>query len=179
MLEAVHMYTLVAYVVKKDGLFDRKMNMGIGWGISLVIVGISVAFEWDNYGASYHCWLQMDTGLLIAQQLPIIVLMIMTFTLIEAAGAAEYKPLKGMDQKQLTSAKFSQRTNLIIVPMVYAHWILGTLSEYQQNLALYSIFSIMNGWLGAMVFFFHCSNNQQVREKLSKIYANVRGRSGT
>ena len=40
----------------------------------------------------------MNTGLFAAQQLPIIVLMIMTFTLIEAAGEAEYKPLKGQFQ---------------------------------------------------------------------------------
>lgn len=37
----------------------------------------------------------MNKPVMIAQQLPIIVLMLMTFTLIEAAGAAEYKPLKG------------------------------------------------------------------------------------
>jgi len=60
------------------------------------------------------------------------------------------------------SAKFSQRTNLILLPMVYAHWILGVLSEYQQNLALYSIFSLFNGILGVMVMLLHCSNNEMV-----------------
>jgi hypothetical protein len=54
MLEAVHMYTLVAYVVKKDGLFDRKVNLAIGWGVSVFIVGVSAGFEWANYGAAYQ-----------------------------------------------------------------------------------------------------------------------------
>ncbi|KAA0192947.1 hypothetical protein HAZT_HAZT003172 [Hyalella azteca] len=54
MLEAVHMYTLVAYVVKKDGLFDRKVNLAIGWGVAVFIVGVSVGFEWAHYGAAYQ-----------------------------------------------------------------------------------------------------------------------------
>lgn len=54
MLEAVHMYTLVAFVVKKDGLFSRMLNLLIGWGVPAAIVGISVAFQWENYGGEYQ-----------------------------------------------------------------------------------------------------------------------------
>jgi hypothetical protein len=31
-------------------------------------------------------------------------------------------------------------------------------------LALYSIFTIINGVLGCIIFFFHCSANERVRE---------------
>ena len=65
--------------------------------------------------------------------------------------------------KQLASAKISQRTNLLLIPMVFAHWVLGMFSEYEQNMGLYGTFSIVNGVLGALVFLGHCSNNQQVR----------------
>lgn len=37
----------------------------------------------------------MDTPLLYGQFIPVVGFVIMTFTLIEAAGAADYKPLKG------------------------------------------------------------------------------------
>ena len=67
-----------------------------------------------------------------------------------------------MDGPQLTSARFSQRTNLVLMPLVYAHWVLGSLAEYEQNMALYSVFTILNGWLGFFVFFLHCGNNQAV-----------------
>ena len=33
-----------------------------------------------------------------------------------------------------------------------------------QDLALYSIFTIINGVLGGIIFFFHCSANERVRE---------------
>ncbi|MCL4148646.1 UNVERIFIED_CONTAM: hypothetical protein GTU68_021001 [Idotea baltica] len=67
-----------------------------------------------------------------------------------------------MDDTQLLSAKISQRTNLIILPFVIAHMLVGIMSEYEQNLPLYGIFSIPNGITGGLVFFLHCSNNQQV-----------------
>ena len=40
----------------------------------------------------------------------------------EAAGAAEYRKLPGIDQRQQTSAKIMQRSNLIIMPMVFARY---------------------------------------------------------
>jgi hypothetical protein len=39
---------------------------------------------------------------------PIVILVVLTLTLIEAAGAAEYRKLPGIDQKQQFSAKIMQ-----------------------------------------------------------------------
>lgn len=71
----------------------------------------------------------------------------------------------GINKAQRTSAKFSQRTNLVIMPCVFAHMIVGMLSEYEQNLPLYSIFTILNSVTGVLVLFLHCFNNQQVRSR--------------
>ncbi|CAL4061987.1 unnamed protein product, partial [Meganyctiphanes norvegica] len=172
-LEALQMYSLVAYVVKKDGMFTRLQNTLVGWGLSSFIILFCMCFEYDNYGGKYHCWLQMDTPLVYGQFIPVIVLVIITFTLIEAAGAAEYKPLKGMDQKQLLSAKISQRTNLIILPLIFAHWMVGMMSEYEQDMALYGIFTLLSSIVGVVVFFFHCTNNEQVRTKLKGCWKSM------
>jgi cytochrome bd-type quinol oxidase subunit 1 len=90
-LEALHTYSLVAFVVKKNGLFSRRQNVIIGWGIPLGIVLISMGLFLDEYGGKYHCWLQMDKDLMMAQIIPMVVLVILIFTMIEAAGAAEYR----------------------------------------------------------------------------------------
>jgi len=169
-LEALHTYSLVAFVVKKHGLFSRRQNVIIGWGVPLGIILISMGLFLDQYGGKYHCWLQMDKDLMMAQIIPIVVLVILIFTMIEAAGAAEYRRLPGMDQSQLISAKIMQRTNLIIMPLVFISFIIGALSEYEQNVALYGTFTIINGVLGACIFFFHSTGNEQVREKLTKGY---------
>ena len=88
-LEAIHMYGLVASVVKMKGMLATKQNivvreiiiMGyvgtkmmdgtlskilnqVGWGMPAFIILFNMCFEYDNYGGVYHCWLNMDTGLM-------------------------------------------------------------------------------------------------------------------
>ncbi|XP_068212021.1 adhesion G-protein coupled receptor D1-like [Palaemon carinicauda] len=173
LLEALHMYSLVAFIVKQDGMFTKLQNTLVGWGVALFVILICIAFQLDNYGGDYHCWLRMDTPLVYGQFMPIIILIVLTFALIEAAGAVNYKPLKGIDKAQLKSAKISQRTNLIIMPLVFSHWMVGILSEYEQNLPLYGTFSILNGVTGVAVFLLHSSNNEQVRAKLQGCYRSM------
>jgi len=73
---------------------------------------------------------------------------ILTLTVIEAAGAAEYRRLPGIDQQQLVSAKFMQRSIIIILLLVLFSYFIGMFSEYQQDWKLYSIFTVLNGVLG-------------------------------
>ena len=51
---------------------------------------------------------------------------------------------------------------LLILPLVFASYVLGTFAEYQQNIYLYSCFTVVNGFVGGTVFFFHCSANIRV-----------------
>jgi len=172
-LEALHTYSLVAFVVKKNGMLTRAQNVMTGWGLGVGVTLVIVSLEYTNYGGEYHCWLQLDSSLMVAQYCPIVVLVILTLTLIEAAGAAEYRKLPGIDQRQQTSAKIMQRSNLIIMPMVFVTFVIGTLAEYEQNFGLYGTFTLLNGILGGSIFFFHCTGNEQVRSKLVKAYKTI------
>merc|ERR1719400_1766531 len=82
---------------------------------------------------------------MLGQFVPILLMNVLTLTLIEAAGAAEYRKLPGIDQRQQMSAKIMQRSNLIIMPNVSISFILGTLSTYEKNVALYGTFTLSNG----------------------------------
>ena len=110
----------MASVIKKNGMLATKQNIVIGWGVPAFIILFNMCFEYENYGGTYHCWLQMDkgmfscflnqfsltdnwlSGLMYGQYMPIIMLTVATFTLIEAAGAAdEYPALKGTSKVTL------------------------------------------------------------------------------
>jgi len=169
-LEAIYMYGLVASVVKKSGMLATKQNIFIGWGIPAFIILFNMCFEYDSYGGTYHCWLQMDKGLMYGQYVPIITLVVSTFTLIEAAGASDdYPALKGTNKIDKTTAQISQRTLLIILPLVFASFVCGTIAEYEQNPALYGAFTILNGMLGGAMMFFHITSNEKTRELVNKI----------
>ena len=157
--------------------------MMLGWGLSSALICLSIAYNYQNYGGEYHCWLQVDSDLFTVQLVPIVILVILIFTMIEAAGNANYldlpmlkgqtKAAKLQDQKSLTSAKIMQRTNVVIMPLVFASFLVGVLAEYEQNIPLYGTFTILNGCLGAAILVLHCSSNEVVRDKLKKVYKHL------
>ena len=63
--------------------------MLVGWGVPAVLLCISVGLNYDSYGGEYLCWVRMNTSLVGYQLGPIIILMIATLALIEAAGSAD------------------------------------------------------------------------------------------
>ena len=58
---------------------------------------------------------------------------------------------------------------------MFASFLLGTLAEYDQNLILYSIFTLVNGLLGGMIFIFHCTANEKMRFKLQSFKRKIFG----
>ena len=173
LLEAIHTYSLVAFVVKRNGLLTKTQNVLSGWMLSIAIILIVASLQFENYGGEYHCWLQVDTPMMFGQIVPTVVLVILIFTVLEAAGAAEYRKLPGLDQDQYQSAKIMQRSNLLIMPLVFISWLIGFMSEYEQDVGLYGVFTILNAVLGVSVFLFHCSGNEDVREKLEGWYDQI------
>ena len=94
-------------------------NTIIGWLIPIIIVMFNICFEYENYGGEYHCWLQLDTGLMYGQFLPIGLMTIITLAIIEAAGTASYyEKLEKVDEEQRKTAKIMQRTLVLILPTV-------------------------------------------------------------
>ena len=126
-----------------------------------------MCFGYEYYGGHYHCWLRMDTPLIYGQYIPIVFITIATFAIIEAAGDIDgYTKLDDVNEEQRTTAKVIQRTLLLILPLVFTSFILGTLAEFEQNIYLYSVFTLVNGILGAIIFSFHTSANAKVRAKV-------------
>ena len=130
-----------------------------------------MCFAYEYYGGTYHCWLRMDTSLIYGQYIPIVFITIVTFAVIEAAGDVDgYTKLDNVKEEQRTTAKVIQRTLLLILPMVFTSFILGSLAEFEQNIYLYSVFTLVNGILGAIIFSFHTSANETVRAKIKDCF---------
>ena len=49
------------------------------------------------------------------------------------------KLFQGIDRRQLLSAKIMQRSNVLIMPLVFASFMTGMLSEYEQVRHFYAI----------------------------------------
>ena len=104
-LESLHDYSILAHVVRKDGMLSKTQNIIVGWGISIAIVLIVCSLYYDDYGGAYHCWLQVDTKLMYGQMIPITALVLLTLTLIEAVGSNQFTKLPGYNEEQYFSGK--------------------------------------------------------------------------
>ena len=94
-LESLHTYSLVAFVVKKNGVLNRLQNTLVGWGFSVAIVSAACGLTFEDYGGEYHCWLQVNTNLIFTQLIPIVIIVVLTLTLLEASGVATYRRMPG------------------------------------------------------------------------------------
>ena len=128
MLEALHCYSILAYVVRKGGLLTKVQNIVVGWvgSASIVLIVCSKCFE--DYGGDYHCWLQLDKMLIYGQIAPIVLLWFITFTLIEAAGqASEFRKLPGVIEDEITSGKIVCKLLRNVHYITLKHCNLGSL----------------------------------------------------
>eukprot|EP00095_Tigriopus_kingsejongensis_P004198 maker-scaffold208_size258758-snap-gene-1.25 protein:Tk04198 transcript:maker-scaffold208_size258758-snap-gene-1.25-mRNA-1 annotation:"probable g-protein coupled receptor 133" len=164
LMEGVYMYSLVSRVVPRNGMLSNLGTFMAGWGIAVAIITFTVSFEYDNYGGEYHCWLQFDTGLIYGQLIPIVILSIITFMLIEAGSNVDedtMTKLPDTDETQVRSANYMLSTLLLRLGLTFASFVTGSVAEYEQNVGIYFIFTIVNGVLGGVIFFTHCSCNDQ------------------
>ena len=63
---------------------------------------------------------------------------------------------------QQQSAKYMQGSLILRLALCAISFILGSLAQFEQNIGLYFVFSVINGVLGGVIFFFHCTSNERV-----------------
>ena len=52
-------------------------------------------------------------------------------------------------------------------------FVVGTMAVFQQQLELFFVYAIVNGTQGGLIFFFHCSSNEKIRELLGRCWSAV------
>ena len=53
---------------------------------NFIVVAITVGLDFEDYGGEYHCWLQVNKPIVFFVLISTVLLVILTFTAIEAAG---------------------------------------------------------------------------------------------
>jgi len=59
-LEAIYIFSIIGWVVPKDGLLTRAQNVAVGWGMAFVVVLFCMCFKYEVYGGVYHCWWDLE-----------------------------------------------------------------------------------------------------------------------
>ena len=133
--------------------------------IPAVIVGISVAIRWEDYGTSRHCWLSTSNGTIWAFIAPLLLILAFnTFVFIRVMIAvltmkrkitARKSSLQETDRyKELVKGI---RASLSFLCLLGVTWIFGALAIGGSSaVVFFYIFALLNVLQGVIIFIFHC-----------------------
>ncbi|XP_014678508.1 PREDICTED: adhesion G-protein coupled receptor D1-like [Priapulus caudatus] len=151
-LEGLHIYSLMAQIVPRNGILNRAENTLLGW---------------------CDCWLDVSSPLVVTAFVPNGIMIVCALILLESSGTANFRQLDDVDRPQLLSAQINQKANMVILPMMSISWVLGVMGYDYQDLSLFSLFGVFCSITGWMMFSSHSLGNEKVRAIFQQLWFKV------
>ncbi|KAK6312148.1 hypothetical protein J4Q44_G00178120 [Coregonus suidteri] len=171
LLEALQLYLLVQrlsriQVIQRDGLQKKYLYL-IGYGIPLVIVGVSAAVKQDGYGGTKVCWLKPEQYFTWAVLGPVCTVLALNWILFCVTIWSLRPTLANMK----SDVSQSKDTRLIIFKILAQFVILGctwVLGFFQSTMVFKYLFIVLNSQQGTFLYIVHCLFNKEVRDEYRK-----------
>ncbi|XP_032121791.1 CD97 antigen isoform X6 [Sapajus apella] len=177
-LEGLELYFLVVRVFQGQGLSTRWLCL-IGYGVPLLIVGVSAAVYSKGYGRPRYCWLDFEQGFLWSFLGPVAFIILCNAVIFVttvwklAQKFSEINP----DMKKLKQARVLTITAIAQLFLLGCTWVFGLFIFDSRSLVLTYVFTILNCLQGAFLYVLHCLLNKKVREEYRKWACLVAGGS--
>ncbi|XP_072925037.1 adhesion G protein-coupled receptor E3-like [Hemitrygon akajei] len=170
-LEGIQLYLMVVKVFHTGCLGKRHM-FPVGYGLPLLIVGISAAVFRKGYGTPKYCWLSLEKHFLwsfLGPVCAIILINIVFYCITLGKLAKRMSTLKKNKPalKKIRSFTLAAFAQLILLGCT---WIFGIFHFRKETIAMAYIFAIINSFQGMFIFILHCLLNKQVREEYRKCF---------
>ncbi|KAK7933995.1 hypothetical protein WMY93_004891 [Mugilogobius chulae] len=158
---------------------DRRMKVYyvIGWGLPVLIVGVTLAVSVDEYKADEHCWLNVKNDTIWAFVGPVIfVLAVNSVVLCRVVMVTVSSARRRTKMLSPSSATKMQtfdltwavtRPVLILLPVLGLTWLCGVLVHLSVVVAY--VFIILNAFQGLYIFLVYAVYNSEVRNAIKRI----------
>ncbi|XP_068460615.1 adhesion G-protein coupled receptor D2 isoform X2 [Clinocottus analis] len=158
---------------------DRRMKLYyiIGWGLPVLIVGVTLTVTVDEYKAEDHCWLNVHTDTIWAFVGPVVfVLLVNTVVLCRVVMVTVSSARRRAKMLSPSSASKMQtfdltwavtRPVLILLPVLGLTWLCGVLVHLSVVVAY--VFIALNALQGLYIFLVYAVYNTEVRNAIKRI----------
>ncbi|XP_044295663.1 adhesion G-protein coupled receptor D2 [Varanus komodoensis] len=158
---------------------DRRMRFYYvtGWGLPVVIVGVTLATSFNKYVADNHCWLNVQTDIIWAFVGPVLfVLMVNTVVLFRVVmvtvSSARRRsrmltPNSSLEKQIGTQVWATARPVLVLLPVLGLTWVCGILVHFSINWAY--VFIVLNSLQGLYIFLVYAIYNSEVRSAIQRM----------
>ncbi|XP_052282368.1 adhesion G-protein coupled receptor D1-like isoform X2 [Dreissena polymorpha] len=169
LVEGANLYLVLVKVFKSRS--HLKTYMAVGWGVPLVVVGVSAGILHEEYGSGTICW--VSNNVLMKAVVPPIVFVILVNTIVlSVVMRIMFKSMsKGskttIDER--SSAKSGLKAAAVLLPVLGLTWALGFLSITNKETLIFTyLFTILNSLQGVFFCVFHCLLSSDVRKAYTR-----------
>ncbi|KAK2837094.1 hypothetical protein Q5P01_014306 [Channa striata] len=168
---------------------DRRMKLYyiIGWGLPVLIVGVTLAISVEKYRADDHCWLSVTADTIWAFVGPVIFVLavnavvlcrVVMVTVSSAHRRAKMLSPSSASKMQTFDLTWAvMRPVLILLPVLGLTWLCGVLVHLSAVVAY--VFIALNAFQGLYIFFVYAVYNSEVRNAIKRIKAKRKALSFT
>ncbi|KAM9475724.1 adhesion G protein-coupled receptor D2 [Clarias gariepinus] len=158
---------------------DRRMRFyyGLGWGLPVVIVSVTLTVSLKKYKAEQRCWLNTESDIIWAFVGPVLfVLMVNTVVLCRVVmvtvssarrRAKMLAPSSASKSKPMDLTWAATRPVLILMPVLGLTWLCGVLVHLSVVLAY--LFVALNAFQGLYIFLVYAVYNSEVQNAIKRI----------
>nr|XP_060613770.1 adhesion G-protein coupled receptor D2 [Anolis sagrei ordinatus] len=158
---------------------DRRMKFYYitGWGLPIIIVGVTLATSFNKYVADNHCWLNVQTDIIWAFVGPVLfVLTVNTFVLfrvvVVTVSSARRRsrmltPNSSLEKQIGIQIWATAKPVLVLLPVLGLTWVCGVLVHLSVTWAY--IFIVLNSLQGLYIFLVYAIYNSEVRNAIQRM----------
>ncbi|NXO50118.1 AGRD2 protein, partial [Aramus guarauna] len=158
---------------------DRRMKFYYvtGWGLPVVIVGVTLATSFNKYVADNHCWLNVQTNVIWAFVGPVLfILAVNTFVLCRVVMVTVSSARRRSKMLTPNSSLENQigiqiwamaKPILVLLPVLGLTWVCGVLVHLSIIWAY--VFIVLNSLQGLYIFLVYAIYNSEVRNAIQRM----------
>ncbi|NXJ02730.1 AGRD2 protein, partial [Psophia crepitans] len=158
---------------------DRRMKFYYvtGWGLPVVIVGVTLATSFNKYVADNRCWLNVQTNVIWAFVGPVLfILAVNTFVLcrvvmVTVSSARRRSkmltPNSSLENQIGIQIWATAKPILVLLPVLGLTWVCGVLVHLSVIWAY--VFIVLNSLQGLYIFLVYAIYNSEVRNAIQRM----------
>ncbi|XP_053817914.1 adhesion G-protein coupled receptor D2 [Vidua chalybeata] len=176
LVEGLLLWSKVVAVNMSEGR-RMKFYYVTGWGLPVLIVGVTLATSFNKYVAANHCWLNVQTNVIWAFVGPVLfILAVNSFVLLRVVAVTVASarrrskmltPNSSLENQMGTQIWATAKPVLVLLPVLGLTWVCGLLVHLSIVWAY--VFVVLNSLQGLYIFLVYAIYNSEVRNAIQRM----------
>lgn len=164
--EGLHLYTMVVKVFNLSSKIYHYIVLA--WGIPALLVLITAACSYSDYGTKTSCWISPKRNTLLAFIIPVAVTTLANIVILGLV-LHEICRLHTTGRTCMSDIVRSTLKSLVVlIPLLGVTWLFGLLVFATHSVEFQYLFALSNTMQGFFIFLLHCLFNSEIRKNFMR-----------